>query len=106
MRHRRDRYRRRTQLPRLPHLLLLCAAAGAGYTIDTASVAGLGAVAAMLPGSGRDIKGNISNNTGERIYHTPEQRHYAETRISPEHGERWFCSEADARRAGWRRSKV
>lgn len=52
------------------------------------------------------IKGNISINTGERIYHVPGQRHYAETRISPQHGERWFCSESEARSAGWRRSRV
>jgi hypothetical protein len=52
------------------------------------------------------IKGNISINTGERIYHVPGQKHYAETRISPQHGERWFCSESEARSAGWRRSRV
>ena len=50
------------------------------------------------------IKGNVSRS-GERIYHVPGQEHYAATRISPGKGERWFCSEADARAAGWRRSK-
>ena len=49
------------------------------------------------------IKGNISINTGERIYHVPGQKHYDETIISPQYGERWFCSEAEARAAGWRR---
>jgi endonuclease YncB( thermonuclease family) len=49
------------------------------------------------------IKGNISSN-GNRIYHVPGQRFYAETRISTAKGERWFCSEAEARAAGWRRS--
>ena len=52
-----------------------------------------------------NIKGNISTR-GERIYHVPGQRYYAQTRISASHGERWFCSEAEARAAGWRRSKV
>lgn len=52
------------------------------------------------------IKGNISINTGERIYHVPGQKYYQETRISPQHGERWFCSESEARSAGWRRSRV
>ena len=47
------------------------------------------------------IKGNI-NRRGDRIYHMPGSRSYAETRISPAHGERWFCSEEDAVRAGWR----
>lgn len=52
------------------------------------------------------IKGNISQNTGEHIYHVPGQRYYSKTRIMPEYGERWFCSEAEARAAGWRKSKI
>ena len=52
-----------------------------------------------------DIKGNISIETGERIYHVRGQKYYEPTRISPEYGERWFCSEAEARAAGWRKSK-
>jgi hypothetical protein len=52
-----------------------------------------------------DIKGNISQTTGERIYHVKGQKYYAETRISYQDGERWFCSEADARKAGWRRAE-
>lgn len=52
-----------------------------------------------------NIKGNVSVTTGERIYHVPGQKYYAATRIFPEHGERWFCSEAEARGAGWRRAK-
>jgi endonuclease YncB( thermonuclease family) len=50
------------------------------------------------------IKGNISSK-GARIYHVPGQEHYRKTRISTSRGERWFCSEADARAAGWRRSR-
>jgi hypothetical protein len=52
------------------------------------------------------IKGNVSQNTGERIYHVPGQEYYSETVVRTEYGERWFCSEEDARSAGWRRSKV
>ncbi len=52
-----------------------------------------------------NIKGNISIDTGERIYHVPGQKFYDMTRIDPAYGERWFCSEADARAAGWRKSK-
>lgn len=48
-----------------------------------------------------NIKGNI-NSSGERIYHLPGQEHYGRTKISTGKGERWFCSEADARSAGWR----
>jgi endonuclease YncB( thermonuclease family) len=50
------------------------------------------------------IKGNISSN-GERIYHVPGGQWYDETKISESKGERWFCSEAEARAAGWRPSK-
>lgn len=52
-----------------------------------------------------DIKGNVSVNTGERIYHLPGQEFYNETIIRTEYGERWFCSETEARAAGWRRAK-
>lgn len=47
------------------------------------------------------IKGNISQS-GDRIYHLPDSRSYAATRISEAKGERWFCSEQEARTAGWR----
>ena len=50
------------------------------------------------------IKGNISSS-GERIYHLPGGKWYDETKISESKGERWFCSEAEAQAAGWRRSK-
>ncbi len=58
------------------------------------------------PPSGRAcrIKGNISANG--RIYHVPGQRFYSRTIIDPSGGERWFCTEADARAAGWRKSRV
>lgn len=52
-----------------------------------------------------DIKGNVSVNTGERIYHVPGQEFYDATVIRTEYGERWFCSESEARSAGWRRAK-
>jgi hypothetical protein len=55
---------------------------------------------------GCGIKGNISTRTGERIYHMPGQKYYFLTRINWSRGERWFCSEADARAAGWRKSRV
>ncbi len=52
-----------------------------------------------------NIKGNISINSGERIYHVPGQEFYDDTVIRTEYGERWFCTEAEARAAGWRRAK-
>ena len=48
------------------------------------------------------IKGNIS--ASGRIYHVPGGMYYDRTRIDESRGERWFCSEAEARAAGWRRS--
>lgn len=50
------------------------------------------------------IKGNISAK-GERIYHVPGQEHYARTRINTGQGERWFCTAAEARAAGWRAAR-
>ncbi len=47
------------------------------------------------------IKGNI-NAEGERIYHMPGQRFYDATRINEAAGQRWFCTEDEARAAGWR----
>lgn len=46
------------------------------------------------------IKGNIS--AGGHIYHMPGQADYEATRISTAKGEAWFCSEAEARAAGFR----
>jgi len=54
--------------------------------------------------SGCTIKGNISSK-GERIYHLPGQENYDRTRISERKGEHWFCTEAEARAAGWRKAK-
>ncbi len=50
------------------------------------------------------IKGNISAD-GKRIYHVPGQSWYARTVVKTSDGERWFCSEAEARQAGWRRAR-
>jgi endonuclease YncB( thermonuclease family) len=49
------------------------------------------------------IKGNISGNG--RIYHLPGSRSYEKTRIDTAKGERWFCSEGEARAAGWRAAR-
>ncbi|RUT95777.1 thermonuclease family protein [Mesorhizobium sp. USDA-HM6] len=54
--------------------------------------------------AGCNIKGNISADD-ERIYHMPGQKYYSVTVINQAKGERWFCSEAEAVAAGWRRSK-
>jgi endonuclease YncB( thermonuclease family) len=53
------------------------------------------------PRDGCYIKGNI-NGEGERIYHVPSSSSYDDTVIDGTKGERWFCTEAEARAAGWR----
>ncbi len=50
-----------------------------------------------------NIKGNISISSGKYLYHVPGMRDYDITNISPEHGERWFCSEVEAIQNGWQR---
>ncbi len=50
------------------------------------------------------IKGNISA-AGDKIYHVPGGAFYDQTNIDEARGERWFCSEAEAMAAGWRKAK-
>ena len=59
--------------------------------------------AADRPKNACPIKGNISRK-GAHIYHVPGGQYYTRTRIDTGKGERWFCSEAEAREAGWRRA--
>lgn len=47
-----------------------------------------------------NIKGNV-NREGERIYHVPGQIDYAKVDMRDPQ-KRWFCSEDEARTAGWR----
>jgi len=58
----------------------------------------------VTPPSGCLIKGNISKS-GERIFHVPGGRSYEQTKIDTAAGERWFCTEEEARANGWRKSK-
>lgn len=82
------------------------------FTLVTALISGAVFMAAggytLLPRQVFDpacnIKGNISINSGAKIYHVPGQENYTATIIRTEYGERWFCSEADARAAGWRKA--
>jgi micrococcal nuclease len=59
---------------------------------------------APKPTTSCKIKGNISSS-GEKIYHMPGQQYYDRTIIDTSKGERWFCTEAEAVNAGWRKSK-
>lgn len=58
--------------------------------------------AADAPDPACVIKGNST-----RIYHLPGGRCYSETLIhKTKKGDRWFCTEAEAQAAGYRRSKI
>jgi micrococcal nuclease len=50
------------------------------------------------------IKGNIGSDNS-KIYHLPECAYYKQTVIDESKGEKWFCSEAEAIAAGWRKAK-
>jgi endonuclease YncB( thermonuclease family) len=53
------------------------------------------------PRDGCYIKGNI-NGDEERIYHVPGTPSYDDTVVDESKGERWFCTESEAKAAGWR----
>ncbi len=46
------------------------------------------------------IKGNVTAHG--KIYHMPWSPWYAQIKMDPERGRRWFCTEAEAVAAGWR----
>jgi len=48
------------------------------------------------------IKGTVTANGG-RFYHTPLDDGFDSIRIDPKRGERLFCSDDEARQAGWKR---
>jgi cold shock CspA family protein len=50
------------------------------------------------------IKGNISIETGNKIYHLPGMEDYESTVIDSAQGERWFCTESEAIANGWRKA--
>lgn len=90
-------------------LILVAAGAAIGFAgmfvfMTPDKGASMASMALASFGQNCNIKGNVSINSGERIYHLPGQEFYAATTIRPEYGERWFCSEAEARSAGWRKS--
>lgn len=105
MRHRQFHQQQRRSL-------LASVAAAPGIVVGLIAVSAAGIMSAddlllSLSGTQTDcnIKGNISIETGERIFHVPGQEYYSATKISPQYGERWFCSEAEAWAAGWRKAR-
>ncbi len=55
---------------------------------------------------GCTIKGNITLDDPPLYrYHIRSQNYYSTVVIEPERGERWFCTEADAVKNGWSKSR-
>ncbi|MDX8480445.1 hypothetical protein RFN28_18530 [Mesorhizobium sp. VK24D] len=103
---RRNRTGRRSNAPtRLVIVTVAAAAAFATQYFITHGTTIVPTASSNYLGIGCNIKGNISYYGGERIYHVPGQEYYSETRINLLKGERWFCSEAEARSAGWRKAR-
>lgn len=48
-----------------------------------------------------DIKGNL-DRYDKRYYHLPSYRHYSTVVVNLESWDRWFCSEEEAQKAGFR----
>jgi len=72
---------------------------------SSSGITSFGATASLTPPVSCEIKGNVGAS-GERIFHVRGQRYYSRTIVSTSNGERWFCSEKEARVAGWRKAKV
>ncbi|MCX7881322.1 MAG: thermonuclease family protein [Patescibacteria group bacterium] len=51
------------------------------------------------------IKGNYREADNTRIYHTPDCYNYQKITIRPNSQDRWFCSEEEATKAGFIKSK-
>lgn len=47
------------------------------------------------------IKGNIDKNTYQKFYHLPQCQHYNQIVLDKDIGERYFCSEEEAQKAGF-----
>jgi predicted XRE-type DNA-binding protein len=95
----------------LERLLLFLAALGQDVTIDVRrprggrrARSGLLGRAGAMPTWPSSAQGECGNK-GKRIYHVPGDPDCDQTKIDTDKGERWFCSEAEAEAAGWRRAE-
>ena len=65
---------------------------------------GLWQECALDPEVGCLVKGNL-DKLDKRQYHLPGFRHYEQTVVNLEHGDRWFCSEEEAIKAGFTKAR-
>jgi endonuclease YncB( thermonuclease family) len=85
-------------------------AAKAAPATPAAAAAAAPAPAPAAPGkadphpAGCDIKGNISQR-GRKVFHSPDSPAYASVKVDTAAGEKWFCSEAEAEKAGWKKAQ-
>ncbi|MGI8934458.1 MAG: cold shock domain-containing protein, partial [Phormidesmis sp.] len=61
-------------------------------------------VNANIANSNCIVKGNISMNTGRKLYHLPGMEDYETTVIDSQKRERWFCTESEAIAGGWQKA--
>ncbi|WP_121970574.1 cold shock domain-containing protein [Leptolyngbya sp. BC1307] len=61
-------------------------------------------VNANIANSNCTVKGNISMNTGRKLYHLPGMEDYETTVIDSQKRERWFCTESEAIAGGWQKA--
>jgi micrococcal nuclease len=57
------------------------------------------------PAQGCLIKGNLDKNDVRR-YVAPDSRHYEQTIVNLRNGDRWFCSEEEAVKAGFEKARI
>ncbi len=53
-----------------------------------------------------NIKGNVSKDNGEKIYHFPGCVSYSKIIIEKFSGDAWFCTEKEAQKAGFKKSET
>lgn len=80
-----------------------CAGVASPITTKTITPVDQTILAPSVPAVSCVIKGNISAK--EKIYHLPGCASYSQTIINENAGEKWFCSEEEAVKAGFRKAK-
>jgi cold shock CspA family protein len=84
--------------------LVIMIGSGLFIVIESRTASRVPPLLIMMTKPGCTIKGNISVSTGNRWYHLPGMENYNLTVISPNKGERWFCTEDEAIAEGWRKA--
>lgn len=60
----------------------------------------------VTPINNCNIKGNIDDNTQKKIYYLPWCKNYSQVIIDLSTEDQWFCTEAEATKAGFSKSKT